>query len=305
MVNLIDHTYFRNRLQIANVVTDTDVQNEVATAIADYQYEFLNKILGAALYQQFVTWYGVNPSDDTSPFFYLLNGLTFTATNVDWWPCYSGWEWPLFWQTSTPTVTWVGLVNSQKQSPLANYSYFMYQRNNTTQTTAPGEVKVFAQNAVSANAYNKSKMAWDQMAGWLVPFRYFMDTFFSGPNTQTVASLLPYISPIQIKVGVTPGVVAGTSSFTFDGTGGKPDWRGYDIYPERIGQGTLVNSTYSWNKVTGVFMLLDNVFQPLEYFNFTFGLNGVSFIQITSNGYWNDYRYQFWYTGMTKILNPF
>ena len=288
MINLIDHTYFLNKLRLANVVTDNDVQIHLSNAISDYQYDFLNKILGAGLYKQFVEWYAINPADTTSPFYYLLNGKNFSI--------------------ESDTVTWVGLINPGKQSPLANYCYFMYQRYNTTQTMAAGEAKIDSQNAVSANAYNKSKSAWDQMAEWLKDYCLFMDTFFTGPNTVSVANLLPYIAPIQIQAGVTTGFISGVTSFAFDGTSGTQDWRGYDIFPERIGQGTMIRDVqYTWNISTGRFDLLQigDKFQPSEYFNITFGLNGVTYTQLVSNGYWNDYRCRFHRQRFTKIINPF
>lgn len=76
-----------------------------------------------------------------------------------------------------------------------------------------------------------------------------------------------------IIVDTTPGVVSGTSSFTFDGTGGTDDWRGWVPHFERIGQGTLKeNVDYTWDKVTGTFTLINagDTFQNGEYFFTTF-----------------------------------
>lgn len=62
----------------------------------------------------------------------------------------------------------------------------------------------------------------------------------------------------QIRVGQTTGLIAGTRTFTFDGTGGKPDWRNWDISPEVYsGVGTLIRGTdYSWDIIAGTFNLL-------------------------------------------------
>lgn len=62
----------------------------------------------------------------------------------------------------------------------------------------------------------------------------------------------------QIKVGTTTGLVAGASSFTFDGTGGKPDFRNYDITVfEYGGRSPMIKDLdYTWNYATGLFTLL-------------------------------------------------
>lgn len=77
---------------------------------------------------------------------------------------------------------------------------------------------------------------------------------------------------VQVRVGVTPGLVADTTSATFDGTSGKPDFRGYKIKPERLGTGTMWASDYSWNPTTGQWDLLvpGDKFQPLEKFDISF-----------------------------------
>jgi len=62
----------------------------------------------------------------------------------------------------------------------------------------------------------------------------------------------------QIKVGTTPGLITGSSSFTFDGQFGKPDYRGYEIVPTELsGRGLMaLDVDYSWNQATGFFNLL-------------------------------------------------
>lgn len=62
----------------------------------------------------------------------------------------------------------------------------------------------------------------------------------------------------QIQVSVTPGLVAGSSSFTFDGTLGKPDYRGYEIViSEYTGRSPMIKGLdFSWNYNTGEFNLL-------------------------------------------------
>ena len=62
----------------------------------------------------------------------------------------------------------------------------------------------------------------------------------------------------QIQVGVTPGLVAGTNSFVFDGTDGKPDYIGWEVsFEEYSGVGTMIKGVdYSWDSEIGAFALL-------------------------------------------------
>lgn len=289
MENLIDDSYFVDELRLANVTTNADAKSALVRSIGRKQLEFLTELLGPELYPQFETWYGVDPLDNSDPFFYLLNGQTFVKDDV--------------------TYSWVGLRNTTlKISPIANYVYFHYQRNNVTQTTAPGEAKMNSQNAQPAGPFDKQKWAWDQMAKWLYGYVYFMEAFYSMDSIAVIGGqLLPYRSPFQIKAGVTAGVTAGLNTFTFDGTGGVEDWRGYDVYPERIGQGTLPNANYTWDKNTGVFTLdlPGDVFQPNEIFNFTFGLAGISFSFVSSVNYWNNYKNRFYNKGLLRPITYF
>lgn len=83
---------------------------------------------------------------------------------------------------------------------------------------------------------------------------------------------LIYYAPEEIIADTSVGVVSGTTSFTYDGTAGTPDWRGRVAYPEREGQGTINRSKYSWDGATGTFTILETgvTFNAFEVFNFTF-----------------------------------
>lgn len=62
----------------------------------------------------------------------------------------------------------------------------------------------------------------------------------------------------QIQVGTTTGFDAGLTSVTFDGTGGKPNYIGWEIVPSELqGRGILVRGVdYSWDSTTGIITLL-------------------------------------------------
>lgn len=78
----------------------------------------------------------------------------------------------------------------------------------------------------------------------------------------------------QIQVGSTTGFDIGATSATFDGTGGKPNYIGWEIVPSELtGRGILVEGQdYSWDKLTGVFSLLivDDNLQDGMWYNIHF-----------------------------------
>lgn len=78
----------------------------------------------------------------------------------------------------------------------------------------------------------------------------------------------------QIQVGITPGLVSGSTSFTFDGTFGKEDYRGYEIViSEYSGRSPMIKGVdYSWDYMTGLFNLLlsGDSLQYLQYYNVHF-----------------------------------
>lgn len=78
----------------------------------------------------------------------------------------------------------------------------------------------------------------------------------------------------QYKVGTTPGFDAGLDTVTFDGTGGKPDFRNWEIVPSELtGRGILVRGLdYSWDKLTGIMVWLQagDILQDATWYNFKF-----------------------------------
>lgn len=63
----------------------------------------------------------------------------------------------------------------------------------------------------------------------------------------------------QIRTDITPGFTSGSNSFVFDGTGGKPDYRGWELTISQIaGTNFLVKTEeFDWDKETGTGTLLN------------------------------------------------
>lgn len=78
----------------------------------------------------------------------------------------------------------------------------------------------------------------------------------------------------EIVVDTTPGLVGGASVATFDGTGGSPNYIGWEIVVMVYGGTGFLSRglDYSWDKTTGVFSLLQvgDQFQPQQIYNIHF-----------------------------------
>lgn len=85
------------------------------------------------------------------------------------------------------------------------------------------------------------------------PIRTIIDDFNFNPESGGVS----YRTPEIIVVDTTVGLVSGASSFTFDGTGGKPDWRGWTPILQPPGFSPWLDGyDYNWDSVTGELTLL-------------------------------------------------
>jgi hypothetical protein len=66
-------------------------------------------------------------------------------------------------------------TGTNKESLIANYVYYWYQRNNHTQTATTGEVKPQNENAVIANPSLKLVKAWTDMSAWICELVDYLD----------------------------------------------------------------------------------------------------------------------------------
>lgn len=165
MTNIIDHTYFKGKLLIPNIAEDTDVQAYITSLITEHQYDFLNKLLGPVLYPQFVTWYTAPSLDNSSAFYDLLKGKSFEHDGSNY--------------------VWVGLQNTDKISPLANYVYANYLELTATYTAPAGESKTKAKNAEPASPLAKIVTQWNAMVLMLSNYIAYMAEYFPDDELDT------------------------------------------------------------------------------------------------------------------------
>lgn len=101
-----------------------------------------------------------------------------------------------------------------------------------------------------------------------------------------ISGNLVYKKPVYLTAGVTLGLTPGTNTATFDGTGGKDDWRGWVPVITRAAV-MKPGVDYSWDKDTGILLLLraGDKFGPLEDFFAEFELrtDGLPAISLSAN----------------------
>lgn len=141
MANLIDSTYFIRDINIPDTETpdETSVLDE---AIARYEPIYLKKVLGYEL------WKAVQAEIDADVYIVyadLIEGAEFSFE-------YNG---------HTINTKWEGLINSEKESPIANFIYYKYRKEVETINASIGEKRQKGENSTDASALKKMVDAWN------------------------------------------------------------------------------------------------------------------------------------------------
>ena len=141
MANIISPSFFVANINIPNS-GDASIASTINWFIQKYETRFLQNALGYPLYKAYLA----TPS--AARFQDILNGKEYT----DW---------------NGRTTKWDGLVinlsDTQKTSPIANYVYYWYTRNNITQSTGVAEVIASSENATTVSPRKKMASAWNEM----------------------------------------------------------------------------------------------------------------------------------------------
>jgi hypothetical protein len=140
----IDTSYFYNLLNLPQA-GNTEGEQDVENFIDQYESEYLACVLGLSLYRAFVT--GTEGSGvPAERWANLLNGGDFTYKSCLY-------NWPGF-APSAP---------AQKISPIANYVFFKYVSNKTTDFTLVGEVASTTDNNRNVSPVDRLTEVWNRM----------------------------------------------------------------------------------------------------------------------------------------------
>ena len=147
---IIDRTYFVGELNIPNVGTPA-IGGLVDWFIQKYEPKFMVDILGYELNKAFQAgWVAYTVDQKWTD---LIEGVEYTdlAGKLRYWQGFV---------TFLPSL--IG-----NQSPIANYVYYWFVRNNLSQTATMGEVKTANENATAHNPGLKMVRAWNEISRWV------------------------------------------------------------------------------------------------------------------------------------------
>lgn len=149
-MSLIDTTFFRGDISIPQLAGDEAVEDIVNDTIAKYETAFLSDLLGYAFQKLVVA------SPATAPFLAIVQGDEYTDRHG-------------------VLRMWTGLANSTtKSSPIAQYIFYQYIREQHEVKTRISTVKPKAENATRVAPEYTLNKAWNDMHKMIVNLREFM-----------------------------------------------------------------------------------------------------------------------------------
>ena len=145
MAQLIDYTYFSGPISLPASALSGDFA-DIDDFIEKYEKEALIDLLGNTLYIELKAEIDATPQTFTTKWDRLVNGYAYTED-------YAGDE---------HTVSWNGLVNTEKESLLAYYIYFKYVKFHVSHTASIGEVLLKGENSDRHQLNLKLVNAWNE-----------------------------------------------------------------------------------------------------------------------------------------------
>lgn len=161
-MSLIDETYFVGELNIPNTST-VAILERLHVFIEKYEQQFLQDLLGYELWKLLDTQ--ITQEEENSPatplprLDTLLNGSEYT-------------------DQAGKLRHWRGLVfnDGTPRSPIANFVYWHWMKDQATQTTGLGEAATQAQNATLVSPTGKMIAAWNDMRKQIAHLHYFLQS---------------------------------------------------------------------------------------------------------------------------------
>jgi hypothetical protein len=160
---LLSKSYFFGQLMIAQLSQST-VEATLNAMIAKYEPIFLDCVLEPTIVDEMMIAYNASiAAEDPVPLIPKWQKLLYGSAFVD---------------SYGDSRRWNGLISDNdalvKQSPIANYVYYWYMRDNASQTVGNGEKKNKSENAVDANPNHKMCRAWNEMTDAVRVLREYM-----------------------------------------------------------------------------------------------------------------------------------
>lgn len=141
MASLITFDYFAGEIYIAQLGQKT-VQDKMTLFINKRERDYLLAIMGYEFFKEANT--GMSAAEPEAKWSELKSGAEYTD------------EYGILQK-------WTGFSNIEKISPVANYVYFWYSRDNASKTTVIGEVQDTKTITINVAPAFKQMRAWNEM----------------------------------------------------------------------------------------------------------------------------------------------
>lgn len=152
MANIIDHTYFVRDLGIGQG-EDTTVQSNLTTFIDKYEQRYLLDLFG----YRFKKLYDEGITANTPKYISIRDGVEYTNIRYG------------------ILDKWRGFKDAtNKISPIANYVYYWYERDQISKTMGDGEFINRNEKKLAVSPADKMQRAWNEMVCWNKEFWEFM-----------------------------------------------------------------------------------------------------------------------------------
>lgn len=145
----IDYTYFIRDIVIGQK-SQPEVQEDIKNMLQVYEPEVLKSLFGLTMYKEFVDGLALDPIPDKWK--NLRDGVIYDDGKKEW----------------------MGFVNDQKQSIIANYVYYYYTRKEVIQGVGTGNAIPKNENSTIVNPLSKQVRAWNEMVDWICQLDDFL-----------------------------------------------------------------------------------------------------------------------------------
>lgn len=144
---IIDYTYFISEITVAQR-SQPEVLEDLNYKIDKYELNFLRKFFGVKMTKEF------------------LDGLD---NNVAKWEALRDGGY-----YDNDSKFWMGFANDAKESIIANYIYFYYNRDLFLQTSGSGAALPQDENATHVYPIHKQVRSWNEMVDWIVSLHEYL-----------------------------------------------------------------------------------------------------------------------------------
>lgn len=153
---MLDETYFVGELSIAQL-NDPSVLENFEVLNKKYQRKFLRSVFGIEMARLIEEDLDKEEEDQEERFQKIINGD--------------------FFMDNDNSIEWIGLVNEEKLSPLANYVFYYIAQEGETYQAQFGESAGVSENSKRVSVDDRLVAVWNEMVEYLEPLYCYLEEY--------------------------------------------------------------------------------------------------------------------------------